>query len=137
MLSAFFIVMSRKSKGINAERELIHLFWKKGWSACRIAGSGSARYPSPDIIAGNNVRKLAIECKVTKDVRQYFTGKEISELQEFSRVFGAEPWVGVKFNNVDWYFLTLEDIKDAGEGYSVNLQSAKRKGFLFDELVRK
>lgn len=128
--------MSRKSKGINAERELIHLFWAKGWSACRVAGSGSTKYPSPDVIAGNNVRKLAIECKVTKDVRQYFTGKEILELQEFSRVFGAEPWVGVKFNNVDWYFLTLEDIKNAGEGYSVNIQGAKRKGFLFDEMIR-
>lgn len=136
MSEVFFYSMSRKSKGINAERELIHLFWKNSWSACRIAGSGSARYPSPDVIAGNNVRKLAIECKVTRDVRQYLTGKEIDELKEFSKVFGAEPWVGVKFNNVDWYFLTLEDIKDAGEGYSVSLEMAKRRGFLFDELIK-
>lgn len=128
--------MSRKSKGINAERELIHLFWKRGWSACRIAGSGSTKYPSPDIIAGNNVRKIAIECKVTKGVRQYFTAKEITELQEFSRVFGAEPWIGVKFNNIDWYFLTIEDIKDTGNGHSINIPGAKMKGFLFEELIR-
>ena len=128
--------MNQKSKGIKAEREIIHLFWKNGWSACRVAGSGSMKYPSPDVIAGNNVRKLAIECKVTKDVRQYFTGKEIMELQEFSQIFGAEPWVGVKFNKVNWYFMTLEDIKDAGEGYSINIQMAKRKGFLFEELVK-
>jgi Holliday junction resolvase len=129
--------MSRKSKGINAERELIHLFWHNGWSACRIAGSGSMKYPSPDIIAGNNLRKVAIECKATKDVRQYFTKKEIDELQRFSDAFGAEPWVGVKFDKVDWYFLTLEDLSNNGEGYSISLKGAKIKGFLFDELVKK
>ena len=46
--------MSRKSKGINAERELIRLFEDTNkWSACRVAGSGSSRYPSPDIIAAS------------------------------------------------------------------------------------
>lgn len=46
--------MSHKSKGINAEREIIHLFWSMpGWTACRVAGSGSMKYPSPDVIAGN------------------------------------------------------------------------------------
>ena len=128
--------MSRKSKGINAERELIHLFWKNGWSACRVAGSGSTKYPSPDVLAGNNVRKLAIECKVTKDVRQYFTAKEIDELKMFAKIFGAEPWVCVKFNNVDWYFLTLEDLGGSGEGHSINIPGAKRKGFRFGELIK-
>jgi Holliday junction resolvase len=128
--------MSRKSKGINGERELIHLFWQNGWSACRVAGSGSTKYPSPDVLAGNNVRKIAVECKVTKDVRQYFTKKEIDELRLFSQVFGAEPWVGVKFNNVDWYFLTLEDLGGKGDGFSVTIPQAKNKGFLFPELVK-
>jgi len=128
--------MSHKSKGINAERELIHLFWANGWTASRVAGSGSIKYPSPDIIAGNNLRKLAIECKVTKDIRQYFDKKEISELKEFSRIFGAEPWVSVKFNNVDTYFLTPEDLDDAGESYSLSIEKAKMKGFLFEELVK-
>ncbi len=129
--------MSRKSKGINAERELIHLFWANGWSACRIAGSGSSRYPSPDVIAGNNVRRMAIECKVTKDIRQYFTKKQVNELQEFGKIFGADPWTAVKFNYVNWYFLTLEDIEPTPEVYSVSIESAKRKGFLFEEMIRK
>jgi Holliday junction resolvase len=129
--------MSLKSKGINAERELIHLFWRNGWSACRIAGSGSIKYPAPDIVAGNNVRKIALECKATKDIRQRFTRKEIEELKEFSVVFGAEPWVGVRFDRLNWYFLTLEDLNEAAEGFSVSLKEAKMKGFLFDELVKK
>jgi len=137
MYSGFFKYMSLKSKGINAERELIHLFWANGWSACRVAGSGSTKYPSPDVLAGNNVRKLALECKVTKDIRQYFTKKEIDELQTFCQLFGAEPWVGVKFNHVDWYFLTIEDLANRGSGYSINIPEAKMKGFLFNELVNK
>ena len=129
--------MSRKSKGINAERELIHRFWNNGWSACRVAGSGSTKYPAPDIIAGNNVRKIALECKATKDVRQRFTKKEIEELKTFSEMFGAEPWAGVRFDRLEWYFLTLEDLNETEEGYSVSLKCAKNKGFLFDELIRK
>ena len=56
--------MSRKSKGINAERSLIHKFWAHNWAAIRVAGSGSSKYPSPDVLAGNNLRKLAIEFQI-------------------------------------------------------------------------
>ena len=59
--------MSRKSKGINAERDLIHKFWNvEGWSAVRVAGSGSMKYPSADVLATNKLRRLAIECKTSK-----------------------------------------------------------------------
>lgn len=128
--------MSRKSKGINAERELIHKFWSSGWSACRVAGSGSTKYPSPDVIAGNNIRKLAIECKATKEIRQYFKKEQICELREFCKIFGAEPWTGVKFDRLDWYFITPDDLENNGEGYSISIAEAKRRGFMFDELVR-
>ena len=43
----------RKSKGSKAERDLIHMFWAKGFGAMRAAGSGSTQHPSPDVIAGN------------------------------------------------------------------------------------
>ena len=58
--------MSRKSRGINAERELVHLFNALDeWMCIRTAGSGSQKYPAPDILAGNVLRKIAIECKLT------------------------------------------------------------------------
>ncbi|MFC1741214.1 Holliday junction resolvase Hjc [Nanoarchaeota archaeon] len=129
--------MSLKSKGIGAERELIHLFWNNGWSACRVAGSGSTKYPAPDVIAGNNVRKVAIECKATRDIRQHFSRKEIEELKEFSGLFGAEPWVGVRFDRLKWYFVTMDDLNENEGGYSISLQNAKLKGFLFEELIQK
>ncbi len=102
-----------------------------------MAGSGSIKYPCPDIIAGNNLRKLAIECKATKDKRQYLTKKEVEELREFGRIFGAEPWIGVRFNNMDWYFLTMEDLENSGESYVVSIENAKTKGFLFGEMITK
>ena len=57
---------NKKKKGTDAERDLIHIFWKNGWAAVRIAGSGSMKYPSPDILAGKNGTLYAIECKTTK-----------------------------------------------------------------------
>ena len=128
--------MSRKSKGINAERELIHKFWAGGWAAIRVAGSGSSRYPSPDILAGNNVRKIAIECKSCKEKSKYFTKDEINALKEFARIFGAETWVGIRFDNVGWYFLTLDDMKDTGNNYLVSYDIAKNKGLLFEGMIK-
>jgi len=50
-----------KAKGSKGERELIKFFNESGWVAIRSAGSGSSQYPSPDILAGNAMRRLAIE----------------------------------------------------------------------------
>jgi len=128
--------MNKKAKGTRGERELIKLFNESGfWSAIRAAGSGSSRYPSPDILAGNAMRRVAIECKVTKDNKKYFQNKEIEQLQIFSQRFGAESWVGVKFPNEPWYFLTLEDLQDTGKGWSISVQLAKRRGLLIEELM--
>jgi len=127
--------MSHKSKGINAERELIHAFWANEWSAVRVAGSGSSRYPSPDVLAGNSVRRLAIECKTSKDTSKYLTAKEVGELQKFSEIFGAEPWIGMRFDDMKWYFLSLEDLKSSGNSFSVSIELVKKKGLEFDQLI--
>lgn len=128
--------MSRKSKGINAERDLIHKFWGvENWGAVRIAGSGSSRFPSPDIVAGNGPRKLAIECKSSKKPFKYLTKEETEQLKLFASIFGAEPWIAVKFDK--WFFLSLEDLKETKKSFVISLEGAKRKGILFEELVKK
>ena len=128
--------MSLKSKGINAERELVHMFWAKDWACLRIAGSGSSRYPSPDLLVGNKLRRLAVECKTTKEKSKYFDKERVSALRKFADVFGAEPWVAVKFKGYEWYFVSLEDLKDTGNGFSLNVDGAKSKGLLFEEMLR-
>lgn len=127
--------MSAKSKGTNAERELIHLFWKHGWAATRVAGSGSNHYPSPDIIAGNAIRRIALECKSTKEIKQYLTKKEVAELQEYARRFGAESWIAVKFDRVDWFFIPSEELECTGENMALSLSDANSQGLKFLELI--
>lgn len=128
--------MSRKSKGINAERELVHKFWDSNWACIRVAGSGSSKYPSPDLLVGNNIRKLAIECKITKEQSKHFSEDEIKSLDFFSKTFGAESWVAIKFQKHGWFFINLEDLKETkSSNYSINLGTAKLKGLNFEELT--
>lgn len=128
--------MSNKSKGMDAERDIIHMFWNKSWSAVRVAGSGASRYPSPDIIAGNRIRKLAIECKSTKEKKKYLDKYDIEQLKEFCDIFGAEPWFAVRFARKDWLFLGLEDIEKTENGYVIDYKVAERRGLLIDELIK-
>jgi len=125
-----------KRKGTVAERDLISLFWDNDWSAHRIAGSGSSRYPSPDIIAGTPLRKLAIEVKITKESRKYFTAEEIDGLRFFCEIFGSEAWVAVKFPKVPWYFFSLEDLKPTGKNFAISTDDISIKGLLFEELIK-
>ena len=129
--------MSKKSKGINAERELIHLFWANDWAACRIAGSGSMKYPSPDVIAGRKGRKLAIECKATGASSKYISKEEIDELHRFAEMFLAEPWIGVRFSKKEWYFIRTEDLRDSGKNVVIDKNLVINKGFLFSEMIKK
>ena len=127
--------INRKAKGTKGERELVKVFNEAGWSCIRVAGSGSSRYPSPDILAGNAIRRVAIECKVTADLKKYLTEEEVEQLNVFSRRFGAEAWVGVHFQGEPWYFLLLEDLENTGSLRAVSLEQAKLKGLTIEELM--
>ncbi|MBW2963675.1 Holliday junction resolvase [Candidatus Woesearchaeota archaeon] len=129
--------MSRKSKGINAERELVHLFQSNGWSAVRIAGSGSSKYPSPDVLASNALRRLAIECKTLKEGKKYFSEEDIGQLKEFATKFGTESWIGIKFGGMPWYFLSLEDLEKTGKNMAISVDLAQKKGLKFENLIGK
>ena len=129
--------MNTKAKGINAERDLVHKFWAtQEWTAIRVAGSGSSRYPSPDVIAGNRLRKLAIECKVSSEDKKYFSYDEIDQLKQYCDLFGAEPWIAIRLNRSSWHFLTLEDIEKTNNGYVISSEIASRRGLLFEELIK-
>lgn len=128
--------MSVKIKGTNTERELLHMFWSKGWACLRSAGSGSMKYPGPDLIAGNKIRRLAIECKSTKDKKRYLDTHDIGQLKEFCDIFGAEPWFAVRFARANWLFLSLEDIEKTEKGYVIDAEVAERRGLLIEELIK-
>ena len=128
--------MSVKSKGTNAERELLHMFWSRGFACVRSAGSGSMKYPGPDLIASNKIRKLAVECKTTKSNKQYLDKHDINQLKEFCEIFGAEPWFAVKFSGMEWLFLSFEDIEKTENNFVIDSKIAERRGLLIDELIK-
>ena len=123
-----------KIKGTGAERELIKILWGAGWACIRSAGSGSTRYPSPDILAGNRIRRVALEVKLTKDKAKYFSDEEIKQLIAFAAYFGAEPWIAIKFTKSGWIFVNPEDLVKTAKGYVFKSESFN--GLNFEEFVK-
>ena len=126
--------MDRKAKGTYAERELIHFLWERGWFSIRAAGSGSTKYPSPDLVAGNGLRRLAIECKSSADNKRYLTKPQIEELALFAKKFNAEPWIAFRHNAV-WHFISVEDLKDTGNSFFISEELARIRGLSIDEIA--
>ncbi|MEK6853160.1 MAG: Holliday junction resolvase Hjc [Nanoarchaeota archaeon] len=127
--------MDKKAKGTRGERELVKAFNENGWACIRVAGSGSSRYPSPDLLAGNAMRRIALECKVTADSKKYLAQEDIEQLQTFAAKFGAEGWIGLRFPSEPWYFLMLEDLEQTGKCWAISLELAQRKGLTMEELL--
>ena len=65
-------VRNKKGKGTAAENELIHRFWENEWVCVRVAGSGSTKYPAPDLLASNGHRKIVMEVKMVNATKKYF-----------------------------------------------------------------
>lgn len=127
--------MSVKEKGSKAERELLHLFWSKKWAALRSAGSGSMRYPGPDLLAGNKTRRLAIECKSSKTNKIYLDEHDVQQLKDFSNMFDAKPLFAVRFARKDWLFLNIEDLEKTPKGYVIDLKVTELRGLSFLEII--
>ncbi len=99
---------NKKALGISAEREVVEMFWKAGGAAIRIAGSGSIRKPSADVVAFLK-HHFVVEVKKTKNDFQYMNIKQMQDLKDFSVLFDANPIVAVKFDKV-WKFFDLDDV---------------------------
>ena len=126
-----------KEKGSRAERELLSMFWENGFGGYRSAGSGSTPLPSPDLLVGNGKRYLAIECKSLKNKTKYLEVKQIKELIEFSKKFGAEPWIGLRFNNIGWYFIQPNKLeKTKNKNLIASLEFLEKEGLRFEELIK-
>ncbi|MDR3290667.1 MAG: Holliday junction resolvase [Methanobrevibacter sp.] len=126
-------------KGSKEERDLVQLFWTKGFAAMRAPASGGAtKRPLPDVLAGNSKRYLAIEVKTTSKELIYIDSSQINGLYEFCEIFGAEPYVGVKFKHTKWLFLNIELItKTRSQNYKVEKNLALEKGLDIDEIIGK
>jgi len=93
-----------KRKGSNYERELLEMFHSTGFNGLRAAGSGSSRFPSPDLLVGRNGEVFAIEVKATSKEFVYVSEGQLSELLQFSQNLNATPLICVKFIGKGWRF---------------------------------
>jgi Holliday junction resolvase len=124
-----------KAKGSKAERELLHMFWAKNFATIRSAGSGSMKYPGPDLLVGNLLRRMSIECKSTSKSKVYLNHHDVDQLREFSKVFDARPWFAIKFVRRGWLFLNIEDLDKTPTGYVIDFKKAELRGISFEELI--
>ena len=126
-----------KTKGSKAERELVKMFWAANWGAIRVAGSGLARFPCPDVVASKGDHVLAVECKSTKKNQQYIEDKQMQELKKFASIFGAKPIIGVRFDREAWVFFDPEDFKQTKKcKWVINKKNIKDKGKFFSDLTK-
>ena len=123
-------------KGSAEERDLVHKLWERNFAAMRAPASGGAtKRPLPDVVAGNGKLYLAIEVKTTTKDKIYIDEDQIDALLEFSKIFGAKPYIGVKFKYTKWLFLEPENAERTRNGnYKVEKDFALEKGLEIDEI---
>lgn len=135
------LIRMSQSKGYSRERELVNLLVDTGFAATRVPGSGGGtKRPLPDIVAGDGHDIYAIEAKARAGDSAYLDEKEVYDLVYFSRNFGAEPRIGVRFDHEDWYFFDprgdVVHITD-GRNYCVRKDVARSYGHRVEDLVSK
>lgn len=129
--------MSNKSKGSNAERELVRMFTEQGWRALRVAGSGVNDDSPCDIIAGKVGKGgYAIEAKSSKSNRIYITKSQIEDFILFSQMIGLQPALAIRFNYQGWLFLKPSFLEDSGKQWVVSLQNAQKNGQRFSQFFQ-
>ncbi|MBZ9570153.1 Holliday junction resolvase [Methanobrevibacter sp. TMH8] len=124
-------------KGSAEERDLVHKLWDKNFAAMRAPASGGAtKRPLPDVLAGNGKVYLAIEVKTTTKEKIYIDSPQIDALCEFSDIFGANPYLGIKFKYTKWLFLPPEIIdRTRNNNYRIEKDIALEKGLELDEII--
>ena len=120
----------RSQKGSSRERELVDMFWEAGFGVVRAPASGSATERDlPDVLAGNGESFYAIEAKSSSGDPIYLDGEEVTALEFFAKNFGAEPRIGIRFDEREWSFFTPEElyVTDGGN-YRVKRETAIAAG---------
>lgn len=126
--------MSNKSKGSNAERELVSLFTENGWRAVRVAGSGVNDDSPCDIIVGKLGRKGGvIEAKSSRSNYIYIKKSQIEDFILFASIIGLKPVVAVRFTYEGWLFLEPGQLQDSGKNFVVYRKKAINEGKKFGQ----
>jgi len=126
--------MSNKSKGSNAERELVSIFTENAWRAVRVAGSGVNDESPCDMIVGKLGRKgHTIEAKSSKSNYIYIKKSQIEDFMLFSSTIGLNPVIATRFTREGWLFINPEQLDDTGKNWVISRKKAKLEGKKFSQ----
>ncbi|MEI6849556.1 MAG: Holliday junction resolvase Hjc [archaeon] len=126
--------MSNKSKGSNAERELVSIFTENAWRAVRVAGSGVNDESPCDMIVGKLGRKgHTIEAKSSKSNYIYIKKSQIEDFMLFSSTIGLAPVIATRFTREGWLFINPEQLDDTGKNWVISRKKAKLEGKKFSQ----
>ena len=120
--------MAYYKKGANAERELIHMLYKRGMAVLRVAGSGKTSLPSPDVVALKPGLQLAIECKAWNKKHLSISNAQMQELYKWSKMAGSELYIAWKIPRKGWRFLKPAQFNKGKKGYNISLKHALTHG---------
>ena len=123
------------SKGANAERELMRLFFQAGFSVVRIAGSGTSPLPAPDIIAIRKGRIIAVECKARKASHLAIALEQVKELRDWASRAGSESLVGWKIPRKGWFFLKPGQFNKTEKFFIISQKNAMKRGKSLEEVI--
>lgn len=129
--------MPGNSKGDRRERELVNILDEKGLAVIRAPASGSATTRElPDMLTGDGEQFYAIEAKSSSGDPIYLDEEEVEALVFFSRNFGAEPRIAVRFDREDWYFFHPGELYRTPQGnYRVKKETALSDGTDLEEFL--
>jgi Holliday junction resolvase len=117
-------------KGERRERQLVNLLDEVGFAVMRAPASGSATDRDlPDVLAGNGEWFYAIEAKSSSGQPIYLDAAEVESLVYFAESFGAEPRIGIRFDEQDWAFFDPDALYRTEAGnYRVKAKTALASG---------
>ncbi|MBU1120669.1 MAG: Holliday junction resolvase Hjc [archaeon] len=127
--------MAYYKKGANAERELLHILWEKGFAVVRIAGSGGTTLPAPDIVALSRKKRLAFECKAWNSAYLNIPLKQMDELIGWGKKAGANVFIAWKIPNKGWLFLPPKTFSKKASNYTISKKKAFSKAINLNVIV--
>ena len=127
--------MTRYRKGANAERELIHILFGKGFSVIRTAGSGKTALPAPDIIALKPGKQLAFECKAWSAKHLSIPLVQMEELVRWGKRAGVEPLIAWKIPRKGWFFLKPRQLHKTSKFYLISRKDAIRHALNLNVII--
>jgi len=127
--------MINKTRGCNAEREILHLLSEKGFAVARVAGSGMIEETNCDLFAGNRKKKYAIEVKLASENKKYLNPIQISGLIEFAENFGLTPVIAIKFLRKGWWFIPPHKLDKTEKALVISFEDVQKRGETFESFV--